>query len=561
MGGEALAPGFRFHPTDEELVGYYLKRKICGKPFRFDAISEIDIYRSEPWDLPGYSKLKSRDLEWYFFSALDKKYGNGWRTNRATNEGYWKTTGKDRTVRRGDRCVGMKKTLVFHIGRAPKGERTNWVMHEYRLEDEDLKLAGISQDAFVLCRIFHKSGSGPRNGDQYGAPLVEEEWEDDDVLVKERAEAFVYAEEQNEIDQCIQRPVEEVTNFAIPIPTENVLPEGYVGENSFIQLADPTDLLQDEQKPFLGTGENYNVPEATEEQFLDLLEEFHMDSEPVENEYFELDDLLNSVDGYRAGDPDSTEPTYLDASSLEQPFANESFVEVDDLNPIEADLSGFEMLDDYMSYFDATDTDLNFVALDSSKVLEDEHFSSNQVSLHNEVYVRNGETRLVPAEPSTAQGDEGASSSEPKPEIRKVAPDVQCNGGWNNNTLAKQLSCMLEAFSAPPAFASEFPTKNGISLRDTSATHSSSSVHVTAGMIHVTVSGSRKGWSLGKSAEDSDFLLPYSVTGDAEISFERNIFSSKVGSMVMRSTCYFMFLWVLVLSMSYKIGSYIYAKA
>ena len=49
----SLAPGFRFHPTDQELVGYYLKRKICGKSIRFDAISETDIYKSEPWDLPG----------------------------------------------------------------------------------------------------------------------------------------------------------------------------------------------------------------------------------------------------------------------------------------------------------------------------------------------------------------------------------------------------------------------------------------------------------------------------------------------------------------------------
>jgi hypothetical protein len=49
----ALAPGFRFHPTDEELVIYYLKRKVCGKPFRINAISEVDIYKSEPWDLAG----------------------------------------------------------------------------------------------------------------------------------------------------------------------------------------------------------------------------------------------------------------------------------------------------------------------------------------------------------------------------------------------------------------------------------------------------------------------------------------------------------------------------
>lgn len=140
-----MAPGFRFHPTDEELVRYYLRRKIIGKPLRFDAISEIDIYKVEPWDLPGMSRLKTRDLEWYFFSVLDRKHGNGAKTNRATERGYWKTTGKDRAVYHKAKVVGMKKTLVFHSGRAPKGERTNWVMHEYKLIDEELDKAGIVQ--------------------------------------------------------------------------------------------------------------------------------------------------------------------------------------------------------------------------------------------------------------------------------------------------------------------------------------------------------------------------------------------------------------------------------
>ncbi|KAK1396492.1 NAC domain-containing protein [Heracleum sosnowskyi] len=175
---KCLAPGFRFHPTDEELVRYYLTRKACGKPFRFQAVSEIDVYKSEPWELAGFSSLSSRDLEWYFFSPVDRKYGNGCRLNRATGRGYWKATGKDRMVRHKGQTIGMKKTLVFHSGRAPDGKRTNWVMHEYRLSDIELQKSGVAQDAFVLCRIFEKSGLGPPNGDRY-APFIEEEWEDE----------------------------------------------------------------------------------------------------------------------------------------------------------------------------------------------------------------------------------------------------------------------------------------------------------------------------------------------------------------------------------------------
>ncbi|KAL7215216.1 hypothetical protein ACSBR1_027391 [Camellia fascicularis] len=184
----SLAPGFRFHPTDEELVQYYLKRKACSKPFRFEAVSEIDVYKSEPWELAGLSRLKSRDLEWYFFSPVDRKYGNGSRLNRATGRGYWKATGKDRSVRHKGQTIGMKKTLVFHSGRAPDGKRTNWVMHEYRLVDEDLERAGVAQDAFVLCRIFQKSGLGPPNGDRY-APFIEEEWDNDASMVVPGEEA------------------------------------------------------------------------------------------------------------------------------------------------------------------------------------------------------------------------------------------------------------------------------------------------------------------------------------------------------------------------------------
>uniref|UniRef100_A0A1D1YHW8 NAC domain-containing protein 78 n=1 Tax=Anthurium amnicola TaxID=1678845 RepID=A0A1D1YHW8_9ARAE len=177
----SLPPGFRFHPTDCELVLYYLKRKIMGKPFIFEAISEIELYKFAPWDLRDKSCLKSNDLEWYFFCPGDRKYPNGSRKNRATDVGYWKTTGKDRSISFNSRTVAMKKTLVFHEGKVAKGARTDWVMHEYRLEDEELTYTGFLQDSFVLCRIFKKSGRGPKIGEQYGAPFSEEDWEDDEV--------------------------------------------------------------------------------------------------------------------------------------------------------------------------------------------------------------------------------------------------------------------------------------------------------------------------------------------------------------------------------------------
>ncbi|CAN6584740.1 unnamed protein product [Malus baccata var. baccata] len=168
MAPVGLPPGFRFHPTDEELVNYYLKRKINGQEIELDIIPEVDLYKCEPWDLAEKSFLPSRDPEWYFFGPRDRKYPNGFRTNRATRAGYWKSTGKDRRVTCQNRAIGMKKTLVYYRGRAPQGIRTDWVMHEYRLDDKDYycssdldtssSSSAAIQDSFALCRVFKKNG-------------------------------------------------------------------------------------------------------------------------------------------------------------------------------------------------------------------------------------------------------------------------------------------------------------------------------------------------------------------------------------------------------------------
>ncbi|GMI85156.1 NAC domain containing protein 20 [Hibiscus trionum] len=167
MAPMTLPPGFRFHPTDEELVAYYLDRKISGRTIELEIIPEVDLYKCEPWDLPDKSFLPSKDMEWYFYSPRDKKYPNGSRTNRATRGGYWKATGKDRTVQTSGSqkraVVGMKKTLVYYRGRAPHGIRTNWVMHEYRLLHSASPTAPSSlKDSYSLCRIFKKNIQIPK---------------------------------------------------------------------------------------------------------------------------------------------------------------------------------------------------------------------------------------------------------------------------------------------------------------------------------------------------------------------------------------------------------------
>ncbi|KAK7252179.1 hypothetical protein RIF29_35956 [Crotalaria pallida] len=184
-----LPPGFRFHPTDEELVVHYLKKKVASLPPPVAIIAEIDLYKFDPWELP--SKAVFGEQEWYFFSPRDRKYPNGARPNRAATSGYWKATGTDKPIlssssdggqhqqqqQQQQHKVGVKKALVFYCGKPPKGVKTNWIMHEYRLvhnystSKPSLPLPSgaddpphnnkksLRLDDWVLCRIYKKSNS------------------------------------------------------------------------------------------------------------------------------------------------------------------------------------------------------------------------------------------------------------------------------------------------------------------------------------------------------------------------------------------------------------------
>ncbi|KAJ7981705.1 NAC domain containing protein [Quillaja saponaria] len=155
-----LPPGFRFYPTDEELLVQYLGRKVAGLHFSLQIIGEIDLYKFDPWDLPD--KAMFGEKEWYFFTPRDRKYPNGSRPNRVAGTGYWKATGTDKIISTDGRKVGIKKALVFYVGKAPKGSKTNWIMHEYRVVESSRKNGSSKLDDWVLCRIYKKNSNAQR---------------------------------------------------------------------------------------------------------------------------------------------------------------------------------------------------------------------------------------------------------------------------------------------------------------------------------------------------------------------------------------------------------------
>lgn len=186
-----LPPGFRFHPSDEELIVHYLQKKVTSQPLPAHLITEIDLYKYNPWELPSqfcsidsfpswFLLFRSKNNiwiyfclfhglacaekslfgedEWYFFSPRNRKYPNGKRPNRAAASGYWKAAGSDKPILTSCRIpkrIGVKKALVFYTGRAPKGVKSEWIMNEYRLLNSTTK-PSRSQGSMRVSEIFNE---------------------------------------------------------------------------------------------------------------------------------------------------------------------------------------------------------------------------------------------------------------------------------------------------------------------------------------------------------------------------------------------------------------------
>ncbi|CAN1171269.1 NAC domain-containing protein 90 [Linum perenne] len=116
MADHYFPPGYRFFPTEEELVSFYLHNQLEGtnQADLHQVIPVVDIYEVNPWHLPSMAGERCRgDTEqWFYFTPRQEREARGGRPNRTTGSGYWKATGK-----------------------APSGRKTKWKMNEYRAID------------------------------------------------------------------------------------------------------------------------------------------------------------------------------------------------------------------------------------------------------------------------------------------------------------------------------------------------------------------------------------------------------------------------------------------
>ncbi|KAL2241292.1 NAC domain-containing protein 2-like [Sesamum indicum] len=216
-----LPAGFRFHPTDEELVVHYLCRRCAGDQIAVPIIAELDLYKFDPWELPDMALYGEK--EWYFFSPRDRKYPNGSRPNRAAGTGYWKATGADKPVGK-PKTLGIKKALVFYAGKAPRGVKTNWIMHEYRLANVDRsagKRNNLRLDDWVLCRIYNKKGTLEKhyNVDQKDVHFSDSEEQ------KPKVEALPYGEMTTPVMQVTQTVASQRMTEYIHFDTSDSVPK------------------------------------------------------------------------------------------------------------------------------------------------------------------------------------------------------------------------------------------------------------------------------------------------------------------------------------------------
>ncbi|WOL18267.1 hypothetical protein Cni_G27060 [Canna indica] len=231
----------------------------------------------------------------------------------------------------------------------------------------------------------------------------------------------------------------------------------------------------------------------------------------------------NDWDSFAGGFPSSQQlqdkMVFSDAPSDDMIFRPDNVELNGHLYSPDVDTSGFEMIDNLLEYFEATDHNLHYNT-DGFWGSSERINSSDVPNFSGEVDGGNCSTSKGTKQVSDRSVLSGASSSSSpygqsndKREKVTAAPDDQMKDA-KNKTAREHLLHMLGSIPAPPAFAGEFPAASGKSIAQISATHSASPIHVTAGFLHIygsTMPENGGDWSLQKNGH-AGFIFSYSMT-------------------------------------------------
>ncbi|KAJ0982253.1 hypothetical protein J5N97_010508 [Dioscorea zingiberensis] len=135
-GGEEIhVPfGYRFQPSDEDLLLSYLLKRLLRLSLPADIIFDIDdVFSYNPNQLPKNEEVWMENTAYFFVPVLETNHNDDSSGLKVrTPDGYWRVCGDVVVVMDERRRIGFKKTLVFYQGHEP-GMRTNWTMVEYKI--------------------------------------------------------------------------------------------------------------------------------------------------------------------------------------------------------------------------------------------------------------------------------------------------------------------------------------------------------------------------------------------------------------------------------------------
>ncbi|KAL0700512.1 hypothetical protein Bca4012_056634 [Brassica carinata] len=170
--------GFRFRPTDEEIVGHYVRPKNLGSNTSHvdEVMNTVDIYSFDPWELPGKSRINSTDEVWYFFGCKKNQQHMLNKQSRKTNSGFWKKTGDTTDIMRkrgGDgEKIGEKRVFVFST-KIPSGSKSksksDWVMHEYIATFLSPDSPPNQTMTYTVCKVMFKGDPTDLPSSSYSA--------------------------------------------------------------------------------------------------------------------------------------------------------------------------------------------------------------------------------------------------------------------------------------------------------------------------------------------------------------------------------------------------------
>ncbi|WCJ35869.1 NAC-domain protein 101 [Euphorbia peplus] len=128
--------GYKFVPTEEELLTHYLMNKALFKPLPAQVIPDIDasiFFQQPPKNLVRYSK---GEREWYFFTQLGRGGDEKEMKIQKFEDGigFWKAIGQEEAIYNADGNIfGFKFHFIYYSGTLQNPKKTHWKLDKFRL--------------------------------------------------------------------------------------------------------------------------------------------------------------------------------------------------------------------------------------------------------------------------------------------------------------------------------------------------------------------------------------------------------------------------------------------